>query len=132
MYVVSHVDTHHQDYVLVKGTSSPYDGNLFYWSTRLRNHPVVAGRLGRVLQKQQGKCKWGGLLFKDADLIELDHITPKSQGGKDDIGNLAALHLHCHDQRHAQHPQRSGVNDNDQGAEELDEMETLMSSSEDE
>jgi RNA-directed DNA polymerase len=127
-----HTQTHIQRHIKVKGTASPYDGNLLYWSTRLRNHPIVAGRLGRVLQKQQGKCKWCGLLFKDADLIELDHITPKSQGGKDDIGNLAALHLHCHDQRHAQHPQRSGVNDNDQGAEELDEMETLMSSSEDE
>jgi RNA-directed DNA polymerase len=30
MYVVSHVDTHHQDSILVRGSSSPYDGKLLY------------------------------------------------------------------------------------------------------
>ena len=94
-------------------------------------HPLVGNRLGKVLQKQQGKCKWCELLFKEGDVIELDHIPPKNQGGKDDTGNLAALHHHCHDQRHAK-AGLLGVNDNDHRVEELDEGITFTSSSEDE
>jgi RNA-directed DNA polymerase len=91
----------------------------------------MGNRLGKVLQKQQGKCKWCELLFKEGDVIELDHITPRNQGGKDDTGNLAALHHHCHDQRHAK-AGLLGVNDNDHRVEELDEGITFTSSSEDE
>jgi RNA-directed DNA polymerase len=127
-----HTQTHIQRHVKVKGTASPYDGNLLYWSKRLKKHPLVGNRLGKVLQKQQGKCKWCGLLFKERDSIELDHITPRNQGGKDDIGNLAALHPHCHDQRHAKQACLLGINDNDHRIEELDEGITFTSSSEDE
>ncbi len=37
------------------------------------------------------------------DQIEIDHITPKSQGGGEELSNKLALHRHCHDQRHAKH-----------------------------
>nr|WP_231599414.1 HNH endonuclease signature motif containing protein [Crocosphaera watsonii] len=30
-------------------------------------------------------------------MIEVDHIIPKSKGGKDTYNNLQALHRHCHD-----------------------------------
>ncbi|CCQ61616.1 RNA-directed DNA polymerase (Reverse transcriptase):HNH endonuclease [Crocosphaera watsonii WH 0401] len=30
-------------------------------------------------------------------MIEVDHIIPKSKGGKDRYDNLQALHRHCHD-----------------------------------
>lgn len=29
--------------------------------------------------------------------MEIDHIIPKSQGGKDKYDNLQLLHCHCHD-----------------------------------
>jgi RNA-directed DNA polymerase len=88
-------------HVKVKGRASPYDGNLLYWSKRLKDHPLTDGRLGKLLQRQQGKCRWCDLLFKDGDLIEIDHYQPKSQGGSNQLDNLFALHRHCHDQRHA-------------------------------
>jgi RNA-directed DNA polymerase len=91
-----------QRHTKVKGTASPYDGNLLYWSQRLRTHPLLSGTKARLLQKQQGKCKWCGLLFQDGDHIEIDHITPKSHGGGEDLSNKCALHRHCHDVRHAQ------------------------------
>ena len=34
-----------------------------------------------LLYKQQGKCRWCGLMFRETDQIEIDHITPKSEGG---------------------------------------------------
>jgi len=34
-------------------------------------------------------------------LIEIDQSNPKSKGGKNNYGNLQALHRHCHDQKTA-------------------------------
>ena len=95
----------------VKGKASPYDGNLIYWAKRLKDHPSTRTTLGRLLQRQQGKCRWCELLFRGDDQIEIDHITPKSEGGGEDLSNKCALHRHCHDQRHARR-EMEGVNDN--------------------
>ncbi|MFL5655731.1 MAG: HNH endonuclease [Ktedonobacteraceae bacterium] len=82
-------------------SASPFDGNLLYWAKRLKKHPLTTSTLGRLLQKQQGKCRWCELLFRDEDQIEIDHITPKSEGGGEEVSNKCAIHRHCHDQRHA-------------------------------
>ncbi len=42
-------------------------------------------------------CNHCGLYLKDGDIIELDHIIPKSKGGKDSYENWQLLHRHCHD-----------------------------------
>ena len=63
---------------------------------------MFSGTLGILLQKQKGKCSWCGLLFTDKDIREIDHITPRSLGGGEELSNKCVLHRHCHDQRHAQ------------------------------
>jgi len=98
-----HAATPIQRHIKVKGQASPFDGNLLYWAKRLKNHPLTKTTLGKLLQKQQGKCRWCELLFREEDQIEIDHITPKSQGGGEELSNKLALHRHCHDQRHAKH-----------------------------
>jgi RNA-directed DNA polymerase len=110
-----------QRHLKVRGKASPYDGNLLYWSTRLKHHPLLKGTLSKLLQKQQGACRWCGLLFRDEDLIEIDHLLPKSLGGGEELSNKFALHRHCHDQRHAQHAQTS-LHDKDPLVEEPDEV----------
>ena len=40
------------------------------------------------------------LNFRSEDVIEIDHITPRSMGGSDESSNLMALHRHCHIKRH--------------------------------
>jgi RNA-directed DNA polymerase len=85
-------------HVKVRGTASPYDGNLVYWTRRLREHPLTSTTLGRLLAAQQGKCARCGLLFRDTDLLEIDHVVPTSQGGSDHFTNQQVLHRHCHDQ----------------------------------
>ena len=84
-------------YVKVKGEASPYDGNLIYWSARMGKHPETSKKVATLLKKQKGKCTHCGLLFKDEDVLEVDHIIPKSEGGKDEYKNLQLLHRHCHD-----------------------------------
>jgi RNA-directed DNA polymerase len=94
-----HRETHIiRPYVKVSSNASPYDGNILYWSQRLRKHPMLKQRLAKLLQKQQGKCRWCELTFRDGDVIEIDHLDRNHNN--DQLSNLAALHLHCHDERH--------------------------------
>src|SRR5258708_5232635 len=86
-------------YAKVRGNASPYDGNLLYWSQRLKNHPMLRGKLAKLLQRQQGKCRWCELTFREGDLIEIDHLD--GNHNNDAPSNQVALHRHCHDERHA-------------------------------
>jgi RNA-directed DNA polymerase len=99
-------------HALVRGTASPYDGNLIYWARRLHRHPLTRSILGKVLAEQRGKCGYCGLYFLDEALIEIDHMVPLRLGGNNQPSNLMALHRHCHDQRHAQ-MRVGGSHDND-------------------
>lgn len=101
MRLRTHVETPIVRHVKVKGEASPFDGNLIYWSTRLGEHPEVTNRVATLLKKQKGKCSHCGLFFKDGDLLEKDHITPKAKGGKNSYDNLQLLHRHCHDTKTA-------------------------------
>jgi len=92
-----HGKTKSIDHTKVKGESSPYDGNLVYWSIRMGHHPEMPKRTATLLKKQSGKCAHCGLHFKEGDVIEVDHRDPKSKGGKDSYYNWQLLHRHCHD-----------------------------------
>lgn len=87
-----HATTPIQRHIKVKGRASPFDGNLLYWAKRLKNHPLTKTTLGKLLQKQQGKCRWCGLYFREEDHIEIDHMIPSSLGGGEEFSNKAALH----------------------------------------
>lgn len=83
-------------HVKVKGAVSPFDGNDSYWAFRMGKNPVLSTRVSKLLKIQKGKCNHCGLTFRDGEKMEVDHITPKSKGGKDVYGNLQLLHRHCH------------------------------------
>ena len=89
-------------------------------------HPRRSFRSGESATRRQdlplqqgGKCRWCELLFQGGDIIEIDHITPRSQGGGEELSNKCALHRHCHDQRHARHV--NGTHDKGQITEEPDD-----------
>ena len=94
-----HADTPMVRHTKVKGNRSIYDGDLVYWSSRLGKHPQLPTSKAKLLKKQKGKCNHCGLYFKDGDLMEIDHIIPKSLGGKNESKNLQLLHRHCHDDK---------------------------------
>ena len=92
-----HSDTKIIRHIKVRGNKSSYDGDFTYWSNRLRKYPLTSKRVGTLLKKQQGKCNLCKLTFTSQDILEIDHITPKSQGGTENYKNLQLLHRHCHD-----------------------------------
>ncbi|MBC6478094.1 MAG: HNH endonuclease [Hormoscilla sp. GM7CHS1pb] len=94
-----HSETEIIRHVKVKGKASPMDGNLVYWSKRLRKSPDVSTRVIKLLKRQQGKCERCGLTFRDGDKWEVDHILPTSLGGKDWYTNLQLLHDYCHHEK---------------------------------
>jgi len=121
-----HADMPIRRHVKVRGSTSPYDGNLVYWAQRLRDHPLTTGRIAILLKRQRGVCASCGLLFTDRDSIEVDHVVPRSRGGSHDLTNMQALHRHCHDRKSATdgslpHRRQSGVHDKDRMIEEPDD-----------
>lgn len=98
----AHSATPIKRHIKVQGTASPYDGHLLYWAQRLRDHPLTNTPTGYLLRLQKGRCARCGLYFRDGDVVETDHIIPKSLGGDDRLMNLQLLHRHCHDQKTAQ------------------------------
>lgn len=99
--LISHASKPIVRHIKVKGTASPFDGNLKYWSSRRGKHPLVPTRVARLLKAQKGKCAHCGLYFREDDLIEVDHTVPISEGGLDRYDNLQVLHRHCHDSKTA-------------------------------
>jgi RNA-directed DNA polymerase len=121
--LLKHSDFHKVDHIKVAGNRSPFDGDWSYWATRMGHHPDLPANKAKLLKQQKGKCTNCGLYFRDGDLLEIDHIIPKSQGGKDEYKNMQLLHRHCHDQKTAGDgsPAR-GTRDKGQIVEELDEL----------
>ncbi len=94
-----HFQTSIRRYIKVKGDRSPYDGDWVYWASRLGRHPELPKRVAILLQRQNGKCAWCELYFKNEDMPEIDHIIPTAHGGKDEYNNWQLLHGHCHDEK---------------------------------
>ncbi|NER31238.1 MAG: group II intron reverse transcriptase/maturase, partial [Symploca sp. SIO1C4] len=100
--LLRHSETPIIRHVKVKGTASPFDGNLTYWSSRMGKHPEMPAQKAKLLKRQKGKCAHCGLTFRDGDILEVHHIQPRSKGGNNKLENLELLHLHCHDVVHGQ------------------------------
>lgn len=92
-----HAYTHIVRHTLVQPEASPYDGNWTYWIKRRGSYPDTPKSVSKLIRRQKGYCNHCGQSFTPDDVVEIDHIIPKSQGGKDEYKNLQLLHRHCHD-----------------------------------
>jgi len=99
--LTSHSDTKIVRHTKVRGEASPYNGDWSYWSARRGTYPGIPTREAKLLKKQKGRCSHCGLFFTESDIVEVDHIIPKSLGGKDADSNYQLLHRHCHDTKTA-------------------------------
>ena len=93
------LQSHYQKVERLKpvGSRSPFDGDWSYWLMRGKGHPDLSLTKARLYRLQRGKCDYCGLQFQSGDLLEIDHIIPRSLGGLDTYSNRQLLHRHCHD-----------------------------------
>jgi group II intron reverse transcriptase/maturase len=82
-------------HVSVRGTSSVYDGDSLYWAFRSRKYGNVSTRVRTLLKRQNGICPFCGGKMSGSE-YQVDHVIPRSKGGKDSYDNLQLLHTHCH------------------------------------
>lgn len=69
------------------------------WNHRKRNRRPVPGSVRyEVLRRARDRCELCGI-SKDEKALEVDHIVPKSLGGKDDLANYQALCYTCNAQK---------------------------------
>ena len=111
--LLTHAETPIKRHTLVRPDKSPYDGDWTYWSKRRGQYTGTPTRVAILLKKQKGKCNHCGMYFTDTDLVEVDHIIPKSLGGKEEYKNLQLLHKHCHDSKTASDGSLNRIKDND-------------------
>ena len=97
-----HFDVPIVRHIKVRGNKSPYDGDWTYWSSRIGKHPGLRKEVTTLLKRQKGKCASCGLHFRPTDIIEVDHIVPRSEGGDNTYKNKQLLHRHCHDVKTAE------------------------------
>lgn len=65
------------------------------WEYRFIDESTISGSLRiRVLEAAQGRCQLCGTSIKEAP-IDVDHIVPRSLGGKTELSNLQALCYRC-------------------------------------
>ncbi|NEO91112.1 MAG: RNA-dependent DNA polymerase [Moorea sp. SIO3G5] len=83
-------------HVNVKGTKSPYDGDLVYWSKR--NSRLYSNSTSDALKKQNHSCGHCGLKFMEDELVHLHHIDGNHDNWSKN--NLLAVHQSCHQQIH--------------------------------
>jgi RNA-directed DNA polymerase len=83
-------------HVKVKGTASPFDGNLVYWANRTGKSVLIPDYKARLIKEQKGRCGICRDLFLPDDIIERDHIIAKALGGKNIRNNAQAVHRYCH------------------------------------
>jgi RNA-directed DNA polymerase len=101
VYLHRHFETPIKRHIKVRGNKSPYDGDWVYWAKRTGRQPGLPKRITTLIKRQNGKCVSCGLYLKPEDKLEVDHLIPKSKGGKDGYNNLQLLHAHCHHKKSA-------------------------------
>ncbi|NEO89685.1 MAG: RNA-dependent DNA polymerase [Moorea sp. SIO3G5] len=92
-------------HVNVKGTKSPYDGDLVYWSNR--NSRLYSDATSTALKKQNHSCGFCGLKFLEDESVHLHHIDGNHDNWKPK--NLLAVHQSCHQQIHWSTPKGKDI-----------------------
>ena len=86
---------------IVRHTRVRMDANPYlepeYFTQRQFDHGMkrLSGRFKQVWKNQKGCCYHCGLPMDTSDEREIFFKVPKSEGGKDEVRNMAYVHKHC-------------------------------------
>lgn len=100
-----------QRHVKVKGAASPDDPTLTnYWKDRQTTYGKTYWTKGskyyEVAENQQWKCTLCGEHLFNGEELQTHHQIKVSDGGTDEIDNLAHLHKACHKQVHGKRTEK--------------------------
>ncbi|WP_293123669.1 reverse transcriptase domain-containing protein [Moorena sp. SIO4G3] len=87
-------------HVNVRGTKSPYDGDLVYWS--MRNSVLYDDATAKALKRQNHSCGHCGYKFLSDESVHLHHVDGNHDNWKQK--NLMAVHQSCHQMIHWSKP----------------------------
>ena len=99
-------DTKIVRHIKIKAEANPYDPKQEqYFEDRL-GRKMEGSLIGKTKLKwlwwsQEKKCPHCGEKITKETGWHIHHILPKSEGGKDNIGNLTLVHPNCHRQIHS-------------------------------
>lgn len=84
-------------HVKVQDRQTPFNQGL-YWAVRSAKYSPYPLRVRTLLVRQKQCCPLCKRKFTEADSRnwEVDHIVPRSKGGRDEYKNLQLLHKECH------------------------------------
>ncbi len=93
--------------IMVSGRSSPDDPQLKeYWHKRkAKESRNLSESRQKIATNQKGRCPVCQETLFNGEELQVHHVVPRSQGGKDTYNNLRLLHLFCHQHVHAQSPE---------------------------
>jgi group II intron reverse transcriptase/maturase len=83
-------------HIKVKGSNSPFDGDIIYWSER--NSKLYNGTTSQALKRQDHSCGYCGLKMLSDEKVHLHHVDGNHNNWKKN--NLLAIHESCHDYIH--------------------------------
>jgi len=83
-------------HIKVRGTKSPFDGDIVYWSER--NSKLYDGTTSQALKRQDHVCGYCGLKLLSDEKVHLHHVDGNHDNWKKN--NLLAVHESCHDYIH--------------------------------
>jgi RNA-directed DNA polymerase len=83
-------------WVKIEGQTSPFMGHHMYWARRKATYSALNQQKVTLLTRQKFKRPLCGSLFKERDIVEIDHMKPLALGGKQSYDNLQAVHDYCH------------------------------------
>ncbi len=86
-------------FINVKGDSSPYNGNLTYWSER--NSKLYTGYTVSLLKEQNHTCPVCGTILMHDENIELHHLDGNHNNWR--RSNVSVMHKSCHQYLHMRH-----------------------------
>ena len=82
-------------HILVQGHRSPYDGDAFYWSSRLGRHPLIPQSLANLIKRQKGYCRECGRFFMPGDCVTV--VRPKTGQADPQRPTAMIVHQRCQD-----------------------------------
>ncbi|NEQ88840.1 MAG: RNA-dependent DNA polymerase, partial [Moorea sp. SIO2I5] len=109
------------NHINVKGTKSPFDGDLVYWSHRKSR--LYDNHTAKALKKQNHSCGHCGLKLTEGESVQLHHIDGNHDNWKP--RNLMAVHQSCHQMIHWSRPHTGASREASRKVEDTQELDEM-------